>query len=170
MDGTNVIGTPPTEAAKRSPNLASVINLDAARALLFSEKANRKLEKVLDVEIGDQLLRVKLIAPTYAERRAVYQAAGIGRSRAKGKGQARETEQILDVEFMRVHAVIATAHLICGEEAGAPVSKLFKDTDADLILATYVGGPFDQLADAAMDLINVDEEDLRKNSPKGTAK
>ena len=147
-----------------SPGLASVLNLEAARALLFSDKANREVRRTMDIEVAGQALHLVLVSPTYQERRAIYQHAGIGKTKARGKGQSKESEVNVDVEMMRVHAMIACTHVVEGEGDTAPVKKLFNSADEELLLSRYVGGPFDAIADACMELINVDEEELRKNS------
>lgn len=117
-----------------------------ARGVLLGTTAFRK--QALKLETAEGLLDVELRQPSVAGRSAVLKAAGVS---GDGKGA-------IDLGRLQVAAVLACAY---DPETGA---KLFEPADEAALLELPAGGWFDTLAEAALALINVDQEDARKSS------
>lgn len=102
----------------------------------------------LTLETPEGPLEVELRQPTVAGRSTVLKAAGVT---GDGKGT-------VDLARLQVAAVLACSF---EPETGA---KLFEAADEAALLDLPAGGWFDELATAALALINVDQEDARKSS------
>jgi hypothetical protein len=120
-----------------------------ARGVLLGTTAFRK--QALKLETSDGPLDVELRQPSVAGRSSVLKAAGVS---GDGKGA-------IDLGRLQVAAVLACAY---DAETG---NKLFEPADEAALLELPAGGWFDSLAEAALALINVDQEDARKSS-RGT--
>lgn len=102
----------------------------------------------LSLATDDGPLEVELRQPSVAGRSTVLRAAGVA---GDGKGA-------VDLGRLQVAAVLACAY---EPETGG---KLFEPADEAALLELPAGGWFDELATAALALINVDQEDARKSS------
>lgn len=116
------------------------------RGALLSTTKFRSQRMALDVEGG--ALEVELRQPSVAGRSAILKAAGVS---GDGKGA-------VDLGRLQVAAVMACAWDV---ETGA---KAFEPADEAALLELPAGGWFDELATAALALVNVDQEDARKSS------
>jgi hypothetical protein len=117
-----------------------------ARGVLLGTTAFRK--QSLKLETAEGTLDVELRQPSVSGRSAVLKAAGIS-----GDGRSA-----VDLGRLQVAAVLACAY---DPETG---SKLFEAADEAALLELPAGGWFDELASAALALVNVDQEDARKSS------
>lgn len=120
----------------------------SARGQLLSATKFRTQKLTLATEDG--ALEVELRQPTVAGRATILKAAGVSVS-GDGKGA-------IDLGRLQVAAVLACAY---DAETGA---KLFEAADEAALLDLPAGGWFDELATAALALVNVDQEDARKSS------
>jgi len=116
------------------------------RGALLSTTKFRSQRMTLDVDGG--ALEVELRQPSVAGRSAILKAAGVS---GDGKGT-------VDLGRLQVAAVMACAWDV---ETGA---KAFEPADEAALLELPAGGWFDELATAALALVNVDQEDARKSS------
>lgn len=116
------------------------------RGALLSTTKFRSQRMTLDVEGG--ALEVELRQPSVAGRSAILKAAGVS---GDGKGA-------VDLGRLQVAAVMACAWDV---ETGA---KAFEPADEAALLELPAGGWFDEVATAALALVNVDQEDARKSS------
>jgi len=116
------------------------------RGALLSTTKFRSQRLTLDVEGGP--LEVELRQPSVAGRSAILKAAGVA---GDGKGA-------VDLGRLQVAAVMACAWDV---ETGG---KAFEPADEAALLELPAGGWFDEVATAALALVNVDQEDARKSS------
>lgn len=117
-----------------------------ARGTLLS--ATKFRTQKLKLDTVDGALEVELRQPTVSGRAAILKAAGVS---GDGKGA-------VDLGRLQVAAVLACAYDL---ETG---NKLFEAADEAALLELPAGGWFDELATAALALVNVDQEDARKSS------
>lgn len=158
------------ETTAAEPPRAKLNTREAARSAFFSAEGDTTIaDRELTIEIGGSDLTVSLRAPSIADRGEVFRRAGIGRSRVKGKGKAREQETEIDMARLQAHAVIACTYVRDGEGEAAPLVRLFTLEDEDGLLGKRCGSAFDALAEPAMEMINADEDEIRKNFARTTA-
>jgi hypothetical protein len=100
--------------------------------------------KKVQVDLGDGVV-VEVRQPSIKARAAIFKAA-----KALGGKDALEPAQL------QVEAVMLCTFL----EDGAPA---FEPSDRDALFEQPAGGWFDKLAEAALELINVDQKELEKN-------
>ena len=117
-----------------------------ARGTLLS--ATKFRTQKLNLSTDDGALEVELRQPTVAGRATILKAAGVS---GDGKGA-------IDLGRLQASAVLACAY---DPETG---NKLFEPADEAALLDLPAGGWFDELATAALALVNVDQEDARKSS------
>lgn len=105
--------------------------------------ANKRFKsKILNVEGQD----VEVRQPNVKARAAILKAA-----------KASSGAEKLELGELQVEAIIR-----CCFEPGTDI-PVFEAGDRDGLMAQPAGGWFDALAEAAVELLNVDKEDLRKN-------
>lgn len=117
-----------------------------ARGTLLS--ATKFRTQGLKLETAEGPLDVELRQPSVSGRATILKAAGVS---GDGKGA-------IDLGRLQVAAVLACAF---DPETGG---KLFEPADEAALLELPAGGWFDELATAALALVNVDQEDARKSS------
>lgn len=98
---------------------------------------------------------VTVVQATVAERQAILQAGGTGQVEKKGKQVQPSKSKIGE---MQVAAIITCAYDRLGGQ------RLFEVTDRDALLALPTGGWLDDVADAALSLMNDEPEDAAGKS------
>lgn len=158
---------------EQSTNVKYLRSREAARAAFFSARtAQRTVIKdfPLAIPAGDQggkeVIIVTLQSPTVEERGDIFKKAGIGKSTTKGKGDARVVENATDLTAMQVEAILDCTFINENEDPNSKLVRFFTPEDRDGLLARNCGGIFDELSEACMSLVNVDEEEIRKNSKR----
>ena len=150
-----------------SVNVKFLRSREAARAAFFSAKTAARREIVdFPLVVGDETILVTLKSPSVDERGDILKKAGVGKSSTKGKGETRSVESETDLTTMQVEACIACTFAHETEDATSKLVRFFTPEDRDGMLARNAGGIFDELAEACMGLVNVDEESIRKNSKR----
>ena len=117
--------------------------LDTIRAATLGRSSSRKTKLVT---INDEA-QVEVRQPSVKARGEIFKRAGAGANGSK-----------VDLAELQVTAVIE-----CTFEPGTP-QRVFTDADRAALFDAPAGGFVDQLAEAALELLNVNQEDLEKNS------
>lgn len=95
------------------------------------------------VDLGNGVV-VEVRQPTIKARAAIFRAA-------KAMSRSAETLELADLQ---VEAVLRCTFV--GDEPA------FEDADRDSLLGQPPGGWFDTLSEAALEMLNVDQQDLKK--------
>lgn len=115
---------------------------DLLRNLILSHSETKRAS----VTIGELTYEVR--APTVAERSSIIKEAG---------KQDKNGEANIDFAKLQVYAIIHLTVVPGTDE------KVFTEADIPTLMSRPANGPFDELAEAAIKVVNVRKEDDVKN-------
>lgn len=96
--------------------------------------------------------------PTVGKRSRIFKTCGATTTVARGKGKNAEDATVVDLAKLQMQGVIECVYVPGTDE------HVFGTADVCALEELAPGGLFDQLADCVLKLMNVDREEIAKNS------